>query len=108
MEQRKITLMPDSQRMMATFGKQIKLMRLRRRISTKILSERAGISRATLWKIENGDPTVAMGCYVNVLHGMGGLDTNLLLVTKDEELDHQLEYLGRNIPKRVGKNYNGK
>ena len=40
-------------------GEQIKLARLRRDLSMDIVAERAAISRATLTKIEKGDPSVA-------------------------------------------------
>ena len=39
-----------------TVGEQIKLARLRRKLSVQLVSERAGISRATLWAIENSKP----------------------------------------------------
>jgi transcriptional regulator with XRE-family HTH domain len=42
-------------------GKQIKLGRKQRKWSEKDLAERAGISRATLQKIENGQLTSAIG-----------------------------------------------
>lgn len=42
-------------------GKQIKLARKERRWSEKNLAERAGISRATLQKIEKGEMTCAIG-----------------------------------------------
>ncbi len=42
-------------------GKQIKLSRKQRKWSEKNLADRAGISRATLQKIENGEMTCAIG-----------------------------------------------
>lgn len=42
-------------------GDQIKLGRKQRKWSEKNLAERAGISRATLQKIENGDMSCAIG-----------------------------------------------
>ena len=42
-------------------GKQIKLARKQRRWSEQNLADRAGISRATLQKIENGEMTCAIG-----------------------------------------------
>lgn len=42
-------------------GKQIKLARKQRKWSEKNLADRAGISRATLQKIENGEMTCAIG-----------------------------------------------
>ncbi|MBR0090092.1 MAG: helix-turn-helix domain-containing protein, partial [Lachnospiraceae bacterium] len=48
-------------------GEQIRLARLRRKYSVKLIAERAGISRATLWKVEKGDAGVAIGIYAKVL-----------------------------------------
>ena len=36
-----------------------------------MVAERAGISRATLNKIETGNPSVAMGNYFMVMHTLG-------------------------------------
>jgi len=47
-------------------GEQIKLGRKQHKWSEKILSERAGISRATLQKIENGEMNCAIGLYFEV------------------------------------------
>jgi transcriptional regulator with XRE-family HTH domain len=52
-------------------GQDIRDARLRRRISTTVMAERASISRTTLNKIEKGDPGVALGNYANVLFVLG-------------------------------------
>ena len=41
---------------MEQVGEQIKLGRLRRKLTTEQVSERAGINRTTLWSIEKGSP----------------------------------------------------
>ena len=64
---KEVLLYPKEKRMLKKVGEQIKLARLRRKLSTSLVAERAKISRATLWKIENGDPTVSMGAYLSVL-----------------------------------------
>ena len=53
---------------------QIKKARLRRNLSVELVAERAGISRATLWAVEKGTPSVSMGTYAAVLHALGGMD----------------------------------
>lgn len=50
----------------ALFGKQIRLGRKQRKWTEHELAERAGISRATLQKIEKGDLTVAIGLVFEV------------------------------------------
>lgn len=93
--------MPDTQRILETMGQQIKLARLRRQISAELVAERAGISRATLWSVEKGSPTVAMGTYAAVLHALNGLDRDLLLVAKDDELGRKLQDLSLPVRKRA-------
>jgi transcriptional regulator with XRE-family HTH domain len=52
-------------------GQDIRDARLRRRISTAVMAERASISRTTLNKIEKGDPGVSLGNFANVLFVLG-------------------------------------
>lgn len=58
---------PKLEDILRTVGENIKLARLRRKITTTMLAERANISRATLRKVENGEVGVTMGIYANVL-----------------------------------------
>lgn len=91
MERRKIIVMPSTQKILAQMGEQIKLARLRRKISAKLAAERAGISRATLWNIEKGSPSVSIGAYAAALHALNGLESDLLLVARDDELGRKLQ-----------------
>ena len=52
-------------------GQNIRDARLRRRIPTAVMAERASISRTTLNKIESGDPGASLGKYANVLFVLG-------------------------------------
>jgi hypothetical protein len=52
-------------------GLALKKARLRRRLPMEIISDRAGISRETLSKIQNGDPGVSMGNYASVIFALG-------------------------------------
>ena len=52
-------------------GADIAVARKKRRISTVSMAERAFISRATLYKVEKGDPTVSIGIYATVLAILG-------------------------------------
>lgn len=62
------------QRALRKFGRDVRHARLRRRISTAIMAERASISRSTLNKIEKGDPGVSLGNYATVLFVLGLVD----------------------------------
>jgi transcriptional regulator with XRE-family HTH domain len=55
-------------------GADLRDARLRRRLSMQIVSDRARTTRATLTRIERGDPRVAMGIYCSVLNALGLLD----------------------------------
>jgi len=47
-------------------GQRLKDARLRRRFSMETVCARADISRPTLYKVEKGDPSVAIGLYIQV------------------------------------------
>ena len=79
-------ILPETEDTLKTLGEQIKLARLRRDLSATLVAERAGISRASLWKVESGNPAVAIGIYAAVLHALGNMDKDFLLVAKDDEL----------------------
>ena len=54
-------------RAMKKIGQDLCDARKRRRIPIQLAAERAGISRATLNKIEKGDEGVSLGAYARVL-----------------------------------------
>ena len=85
--------MPDTQHKLTQMGEQIKLARLRRKLTVELVAERAGISRTTLWNVEKGSSSVAIGAYAAVLHALNGMDDDLLLIAKDDELGRQLQDL---------------
>lgn len=84
-------IMPDTENILKTMGEQIKMARLRRRLSATFVAERAGISRSTLWKVENGNPSVAVGIYAAVLHALNNMDKDLLKIAGDDELGRKLQ-----------------
>ena len=67
------------------------MARLRRKLSATLVAERAGISRSTLWKVENGNPSVAVGIYAAVLHALNNMDKDLLKIAGDDELGRKLQ-----------------
>lgn len=52
-------------------GADMRDARLRRRISTAIMAQRALVARMTLHKAERGDPTVSIGAYATILFVLG-------------------------------------
>ena len=83
-----------------TLGENIRNARKRRRITMKLLAERAKISRVTLSKIEKGDPSVAIKYYASVLQ-MLGLLKNLeeVAAAKNDGVGVIIEE--ENLPQRV-------
>ena len=84
-------IVPATEEILKIMGEQIKLARLRRDLSTELVAERAGISRASLWKVESGNPSVAIGIYAAVLHALGNMDKDLVLVAKDDVMGRQMQ-----------------
>lgn len=93
MSKKTVVVMPETQKILETMGEQIKMARLRRNLATELVAERAGISRATLWAVEKGTPTVSIGTYAAVLHALGGMDKDFELIAKDDEFGRKLQDL---------------
>ena len=101
MKKASYNILPPTEEILTTMGEQIKLARLRRNLSTELVAERAGISRASLWKVEKGDPSVAMGIYAAVLHALNNMDRDLLMVAKDDVLGRELQDINLLAKKRA-------
>ena len=90
MASRKPLLMPSLKKILDELGENIKLARLRRKLSAEQVAERANISRPTLLSIEKGSSGVAMGAYAQVLFVLG-LEKDLLTLAADDELGRKLQ-----------------
>ncbi len=55
-------------------GGDLRDARRRRRLPMAVVADRAFTSRATLQRLEAGDPAVSMGIYAAVMHTLGLLD----------------------------------
>jgi DNA-binding XRE family transcriptional regulator len=104
MAKKTVTIMPQTEEILAQVGEQIKLARLRRKLTAELVAERAGISRTTLWAVEKGTPSVAIGTYAAVLHALNNMDRDLLCIAKDDELGRKLQDLALPVRKRAPKN----
>jgi len=56
---------------LATLGTRIRTRRKALRVSATALAEAAGMSRVSVHRIEQGEPSVTMGAYLNVLAALG-------------------------------------
>ena len=101
----KVVIMPKTQRILTEMGNHIKLARLRRDLPVTLIAERAGISRATLWSIEQGSSSVSLGAYAAVLHALNNMDSDLLLIAKDDKLGRTFQDLALPVRKRAPKSH---
>lgn len=102
MNQIKYILLPRLTKILEELGENIKLARLRRKLSAEQIAERAGISRSTLWQIEKGSPNVSMGYYAQVLFVLG-LEKNLSIMAADDVLGRKLQDAEILVKKRAPK-----
>lgn len=90
MKSKKQKIFPQHRKILDQLGENIKLARKRRKLTTTQVSERAGINRTTLYHIEQGKPTVAMGAYFNVLRVLN-LHEDFLKLAADDNLGRKLQ-----------------
>jgi transcriptional regulator with XRE-family HTH domain len=83
-------LLPPLKRLLVDLGENIRLARLRRKLSTEQVAERANIARSTLWLIEKGSPSVAIGTFLQVLFILG-LEKDILKLAEDDVLGRKLQ-----------------
>ena len=102
MKRAKYTLLPRLTKILEELGEDIKLARLRRKLSAEQVAERAGISRSTLWQIEKGLPNVSMGYYAQVLFVLG-LEKSLSTLAADDALGRKLQDAEILVKKRAPK-----
>jgi len=102
MKDKTTTLLPPIKRILQELGENIKLARLRRKLSAEQVSERANLSRPTLLAIEKGTPGVAMSSYALVLFVLG-LEKDLLKVAEDDKLGRKLQDAGLMVKERAPK-----
>ena len=87
-------------RVLRKLGADLREARQRRRLTMAVVAERAFTSRATLQRIEAGDPGVSMGIYAAVLQALGLLDgLNQLADPAQDEIGKALS--SAELPKRV-------
>lgn len=89
---KKQILLPKYTALLEQVGENIKLARKRRKLTAIQVAERADIARSTLYLVEKGDSSVAMGAYFNVLRVLG-LQNDFLKLAADDELGRKLQDL---------------
>jgi transcriptional regulator with XRE-family HTH domain len=89
-------------RLLEGFGANLKLARLRRNYSSETVAQRAGITRRTLSKVEQGDPGVALGIYARVMQVLR-LESDLAKLAVDDVLGRKLQDAGLTPKRRASK-----
>ena len=92
MNSKKAILLPKYQKIFDEIGENIKLARKRRKLTADQVSERAGIHRATLYRVEKGDPSVAIGIYFNIFRVLN-LDKDFSQLAADDPFGRKLQDL---------------
>ena len=95
-------ILPKNLKVLKVLAEHLQLARLRRKFSAEQVAERAGISRKTVYNIEQGIPTVAIGSYLQVLFVLG-LEQDLSMVAASDPLGRKLQDAGILIRKRAPK-----
>ena len=102
MTEKQIKILPSAAKILGVFGENIKMARLRRKLSAEQVAQRANISRPTLHAIEKGMAGVAIGSYVQVLFVLN-LEKDLLKVAADDVLGRKLQDASITIKERAPK-----
>jgi hypothetical protein len=93
-------LPPPTRRALAKLGHDLATARRKRRFTVAMMVERMGVATNTYRRVENGDPTVAMGAYAMALFVLGfGNVLGELVDPRRDELGLQLDEA--HLPKRV-------
>lgn len=94
------TLPLPVRRALLKLGKGVRDARIRRRIPTSIMADRALINRMTLYKIERGDASVSVAAYATVLFVLGLVDSFAEIAdAKFDEVGLSLDE--ERLPKRI-------
>ena len=95
-------ILPKNLKILKDLGEHILLARLRRKLSAEQIAERTGLGRKTIYNIEQGIPTVAIGSYLQVLFVLG-LEKDLTTVAAADPLGRKLQDAGIITNKRAPK-----
>ena len=93
---------PDPPAVLSELGSRLKQARLARNESQELFASRLGISRQSYAKMEKGDPTTAIGHWLNASQILGKLPSWQTVLQNDGNLFDQFEQ-SRSGRKRAGR-----
>ena len=102
MKSKAISYTIKQKNILATLGENIKLARLRRKLSIRSLAERSGIAASTMTNIEAGSPSVSLGNYLQVLSVLR-LEEDILSIADKDPIGRQIQDAGLVVKKRAPK-----
>ena len=89
-KKRTAPVFPKNRQVLTHLGENILLACKRRGYTQALIAERTGLSRLTIRRIQQGEPTVSLGHYVAVLSVLGLVD-DLAQVANDDVLGQKLQ-----------------
>ena len=95
-------LFPPQAKQLRELGQRLQEARLRRRFASSLVAKRADISRPTLTKVEQGEPSVTMGSYLRVMSVLG-LDKDVGFLAANDPVGRRLQDAQLGTPRRAPK-----
>jgi len=102
MGRNKVILLPKMRRLLEELGKNIKMARLRRKLSAEQVAERANVTRYVIGQIEKGAPGVSIGVCAQVLFVLG-MEAGLAKIASEDPLGRKLQDIDLNVKERAPK-----
>ena len=102
MGRNKVILLPKMRRILEELGKNIKMARLRRKLSAEQVAERANVTRYVIGQIEKGAPAVSIGVCAQVLFVLG-MEGDLARIAGEDPLGRKLQDVNLNVKERAPK-----
>ena len=94
-------IFPQETKLLSQFGERLRLARLRRKLSSVVVAQRAGISRTSLYKVETGYAGATLGTYLRVLAVLG-LESDINALAADDKVGRKLQDLAMQRAPSVG------
>ncbi len=94
-------LLPHVKAVLRQMGSDLRDARRRRGDTMEIMAQRLGVTRATLARLEAGDPSVRLQVFIQALHILGKLDAVAALLDGSNDRIGREMFEETHLPKRV-------